>query len=131
MSSTDRAADARPWILASRGFAAATVVVVITLFASAGSLVQAQQLRDVHGTAAIALHVVSGGLMVALAGLAYSRKRGWWTIALAGVVFVYSFIQASLGSGLTIGAHILGSLLIAGGAIWLASWLFSSAPSGN
>ncbi|MDG4665972.1 hypothetical protein [Mycobacterium sp. 236(2023)] len=121
----------RSFLLTARLFALATVVVIVALFGTAGALVQAGELKDVHGGAAIVLHVVTGGLMVALAGLAYDRKRAWWTVALAFVIFAYSFVQAALGEGATLGIHVPGSLLIVVGTIWLTVWLFSSASAGN
>ncbi len=129
MPSTDQQKSSRPFLLTSRIFALATVVVVIGLFGTAGALVQAGELKDVHGAAAIVLHVVTGGLMVGLAGLAYSRGRGWWTAALAFVIFAFSFVQASLGEGPTLRLHVPGSLVIVAGAIWLTAWLFSSAAA--
>ena len=77
MPSADQQMSSRPFLLTSRFFAVATFVVVVALFGTAGALVQSGELKEVHGASAIVLHVVAGGLMVALAGLAYSRGRGW------------------------------------------------------
>lgn len=129
MSSADPHTSYRPFLLTARGFAVTTVVVVIGLFGTAGALVQAGELKDVHGAAAIILHVATGGLMVALAGLAYSRRRGWWTAVVAGAIFIFSFIQAALGEGRTLGIHVPGSLLIVAGTVWLTAWLFSPATA--
>lgn len=129
MPPADTQTSSRPFLITARAFALATVAVVVVLFGTAGALVQAGELKDFHGTAAIVLHVVTGGLMVALAGLAYSRRRGWWTAVVAAVIFMYSFIQAALGEGATLGIHVPGSLVIVIGAIWLTVWLLSPAPS--
>lgn len=126
---SDQRMSSRPFLLTSRFFAVATIVVIVALFGTAGALVQAGELKDVHGTAAIVLHVVTGGLMVALAGLAYSRKRGWWAAVVAFVILTFSFVQASLGEGPTLGIHVPGSLLIVAGTVWLTAWLFSSAAA--
>ncbi len=123
--------EARPFVLVARLFAVAATVVIVVLFGTAGRLVAAHQLEDVHGAAAIALHVVLGGLLVGLAGLAYARRRGWWTAALAGIAFVYSFVQAALGEGATLAIHVLGSLLIVVSTIWLTAWLFTASPAGT
>lgn len=123
-----RRTSSRPFLITARAFALATVAVIVVLFGTAGTLVQLGELEDIHGVAAIALHVVTGGLMVALAGLAYSRQRGWWAAAVAGVIFVYSFVQAALGEGATLRYHVPGSLVIVAGTIWLTVWLLSSAP---
>jgi hypothetical protein len=129
MEQADPRMSSRPFLLTARFFALATVAVVVVLFGTAGTLVQAGELEDVHGTAAIALHVVTGGLTVALAGLAYSRGRGWWAVAVAVVIFAFSFVQAALGESLTLRLHVPGSLLIVAGAIWLTVWLLSSAAA--
>lgn len=127
MPSADQQAPSRPFVLTARFFAVATIVVVIALFGTAGALVQSGELEDVHGAAAIVLHVVTGGLMVALAGVAYSRGRGWWSAVLAFVIFAFSFVQASLGEGPTLRFHVPGSLVIVVGTVWLTVWLFSAA----
>jgi hypothetical protein len=131
MSSADPQTSFRPFLITSRFFALATVAVVIVLFGTAGALVQAGELKNIHGAAAIVLHVVTGGLMVALAGLAYSRQRGWWAAVVAGVIFAFSFVQAALGEGATLGLHVPGSLVIVSGTIWLTVWLLSSAAAVN
>lgn len=131
MAGTDARTSARPFLLTARGFALASVAVVVVLFLTAGALVQNHRLEDVHGGAAIALHVVTGGLMTALAGFAYARGRGWWAAVVAGVMFVYSFVQASLGDGGTLNLHIPGALIIVGATVWLTAWLFSPSVVGG
>ncbi|ANI41630.1 hypothetical protein [Mycolicibacterium vaccae] len=124
MPSADSRPSTWPWLLASRVFAVLTVAVVVVLFGTAGRLVQAHQLEDFHGAAAIALHVVSGGLLVALAGLAYERRRGWWAAALACALLVYSFVQAALGESEMLSLHIPGALAVSAATFWLTAWLF-------
>ncbi|MBB2991120.1 peptidoglycan/LPS O-acetylase OafA/YrhL [Mycolicibacterium iranicum] len=131
MPDTGRQPSPRPFLLTSRIFALLTVAVVVVLFGTAGALVQAGDLENVHGTAAIVLHVATGGLMVALAGLAYTRRRGWWSAVLAFVVFAFTFIQASLGEGATLNLHVPGSLVIVAATIWLTAWLFSSGATAD
>ena len=121
--------SSRPFLLTARIFAAATMVVIVALFGTAGALVQAGELKEVHGAAAIVLHVVTGGLTVALAGLAYSRRRGWWSAVVAFVLLAFSFVQASLGEGPTLRLHVPGSLVIVIGTVWLTVWLFSAAAT--
>lgn len=129
MAETDERTSPKPFLVTARGFALASVAVVIVLFVTAGELVQAHELEDVHGGAAIALHVVTAGLTAALAGLAYSRGRGWWTAVIAGLVFVYSFVQASLGEGGTLNLHIPGAFFIVAATVWLTVWLFSPSAA--
>lgn len=129
MPESDVATSARSFLVTSRGFALATVAVLIVSFVTAGELVQLHGLEDIHGGAAIALHVVTGGLTAALAGLAYSRRRGWWTAVVAGLAFIYSFIQAALGEGDLLKFHIPGALLLVVAVVWLTAWLFSPSAS--
>jgi apolipoprotein N-acyltransferase len=103
-----------------------TVAVVAVSFITAGQLIQRQHLVDVHGYAAIALHVSSGVLALALIGLAQSTRRGWGAAILAVVLFAYTFLQAYLGEGRTLYLHIPGALLVAGASVWLTAWLFTS-----
>lgn len=114
----------RPFLLAARVFALATVLVVFVSFGTAGLLVQEGRAEDVHGYAAIALHVVTGGLLVSLAGLVYAQRRHWWVAIVAAVLFIYTFIQAALGEGATLSLHIPGALLVAAVTVWLTTWLF-------
>ncbi len=113
------------WLRASRGLAVLTVAVVAVLFVTAGQLVQSHRLENVHGVAAIALHVVSGALAITLLGLARQRGSGWWVAGLASVLFAFSFVQAYLGKGYTLAIHIPGALLLTVGSIWLACWIFA------
>ena len=112
------------WLTASRCLAALTVAVVVILFVTAGALIQAHQFEDVHGAAAIALHVSTGALAVALAGLAWQRRTGWWAAGLAAALFAFTFVQAYLGDGTTLAAHVPGALLVTATSISLTCWLF-------
>lgn len=129
MQPAARRSSQGPWLLASRAFAVATLGVIAALFGTAGVLIQSDQLKDVHGAAAIALHVVTAGLTLALGGLAVSRERGWWTAGLAGALFVFTFVQAYLGEGATLAIHVPGALAVVAAAVWLTAWLFSTAPA--
>lgn len=118
-----------PWLVFSRFLALATVAVVAVLFVTAGSVIQAGEFLDIHGGAAIALHVVTGVLTVTLAGLARQRRHGWWAAALALGLFAFSFVQAYLGKGHTLSVHVPGALLITAASVWLTVWLFSRPRS--
>jgi type IV secretory pathway TraG/TraD family ATPase VirD4 len=112
----------------SRCLAVANVGVVIVLFLTAGTLIQEGRLEGIHGYAAIALHVSSGFLALALAASAWQTKQGWWAPAWAVVLFAYSFVQAYLGEVMTLYLHIPGALLVAALSVWLAVWLFVRRP---
>lgn len=116
------------WLIVSRCLAVVNVGVVIVLFLTAGKLIQEGLLLDVHGYAAIALHVSSGLLCLALGAVASQTKRGWWAPGCAAVLFGYSFLQAYLGKGMTLYLHIPGALLVAALSVWLTVWLFVRRP---
>ncbi|WP_422747769.1 hypothetical protein ACN27E_07145 [Mycobacterium sp. WMMD1722] len=120
---TSAPGSARPFLLAARVFAVATVLVVFVSFGTAGVLVQQGRAEEVHGYAAIALHVVSAGLLVSVGGLVYERRRHWWAAIVAALLLIYTFIQAALGDSGRLSLHIPGALLVAGAAVWLTTWL--------
>lgn len=115
------------WIL--RVTAALTVITLLALFGTAGTLVAPRSdgaLEDVHGTAAILLHVVTAVAAVAAVVVRLQAKRrvSWWPAALAVVVCATTFLQAALGSGATLAAHVVGALVVTVGAVWLMAWSF-------
>jgi hypothetical protein len=112
------------WLTIARACAVAVLLNVAVLFVTAGMLVQEGSLEEVHGGAAIALHVFTGGLALALLALAAQRRHGWWAASSAVVLFVYTFLQAYLGKGRTLYLHIPGAFLVIIVSVWLAAWLF-------
>ena len=116
-------------LLAARCLSVVTLAIVAVLFVTAGELIQAGSLLEVHGGAAIALHVSSGLLTLALGALARERGQGWGAAVVALVLFVYSFVQAYLGEGATLAIHIPGALLVAVASAWLVFWLFARQRS--
>jgi hypothetical protein len=129
MTSVPEKTDSTVWLVVSRCLAVTVVAVVAVLFITAGQLVQSHRLENVHGAAAIALHVASGALALALLALARRRRCEWWAAVLAVALFGYSFVQAYLGKGDTLSAHIPGALLVAAASIWLVCWLFGRRRS--
>jgi hypothetical protein len=112
------------WLNIAKICAVATLVNVVVLFGTAGMLIQKDQLEDVHGTAAIVLHVLTGALALALIAAAVQRQCAWWPAGLAVLLFAYTFLQAYLGKGRTLYLHIPGALLVVIAAVWLTAWLF-------
>ncbi|WP_052337097.1 response regulator transcription factor [Nocardioides alkalitolerans] len=82
--------------------------------------------ENAHGTASIALHVVTGLLTLSLGVLARSTGRGWWACLVAGVVFVHTFVQGSLSDALAY--HVVGGLLVAAAPLVLLTWLMTARP---
>jgi hypothetical protein len=115
------------WTL--RVSAALTVITLLALFGTAGTLVAPRsdgELEDLHGTAAILLHVVTGVATVAAVAVRLQARRtvSWWPSVLAAVVCATTFVQAALGSGSTLAAHVVGALVVTVGAVWLMAWSF-------
>lgn len=114
------------WLLVCRIIASLTVVVVIGSFTTAGLLMQGNDAKEVHGAAAIALHVFSGVLCLCLAGLASRERRHWWAVGVSFLVFAYSFLQAYWGEDGTLSLHIPGAFFVAAAVVGLTVWLFAA-----
>lgn len=50
-------------------------------------------------------------------------------VAVAGLVLVYSFVQAYLGDEGMLNLHIPGALFIVVATVWLTAWLFSPSAT--
>lgn len=122
---TNPAPASSVWLTASRLFAILTLLVVCVSFGTAGLLVQRGAAEDVHGYAAIALHIATAGLTVGLAGFVYERRRHWWAVVVAALLLIYTFIQAALGEGRSLYLHVPGALLVAATTVLLTVWLFT------
>jgi len=106
--------------------AALSLLVLVWQFVSAGQMLNGADAKGGHGTGAIVLHVVTG-LALAAAVLHGRRSGTWWPAALAGVVFLLTFVQAALGSSGTVTVHVPLALGIAVGVVWLTAWAFGTA----
>ncbi|WP_448625692.1 hypothetical protein [Geodermatophilus sp. URMC 64] len=96
-------------------------------FATAGRLLGGADVLGAHGAGAIALHVTTG-LLLAATALHWRRSRGpLWPVALAGLVFLATFVQAALGSAAVMAAHVPGAMVLTVGTVWLTVWAFRSA----
>lgn len=82
---------------------------------------------DIHGPAAIAIHVVTG-LQTLAAALLWRATRGpWWPLGVTAGVFVLSFVQAKLGGGDTLDSHLPLAVLLLVGEMLVLSWAWSRA----
>ncbi|MFJ4963624.1 hypothetical protein ACIP6P_14440 [Streptomyces sp. NPDC088729] len=104
----------------ARGLAVLTVAAVTLIFGTAGVLVQEHQAEDLHGTGAVVLHVTSGLLAAVTAALSYRRAVGWSLTAAAVLLFGFSFVQSSFGSGDTLNVHVPGAFLVVALSVGLA-----------
>lgn len=111
-----------PWLIASRALALASLAVLVVSFATAGVLLQDHRAEDVHGTAAIVLHVVTGALAIAMLGSARTTPANRWPAAVAVLAFGYTFLQAWWGAGMTLYLHVPGALLLTTAVVWLCAW---------
>ena len=82
-----------------------------------------------HGGGAIALHVLTG--LLTLVAFWHRRTWGgpWWPTVLAGVVFVATFVEASLGHGESLWIHVPLALVLSVGVAWVAAWTFTRAAT--
>ena len=112
-------------VRAVQAAAAASVVVLLWQFATAGQLMSEADAMDAHGAGAIALHVV--GALLVVATLLHARAGGArWPVVVAAAVFVAGFVQAALGDAGNMAAHVPGSLVLAVGTVWVTAWAFGA-----
>lgn len=126
-SATGRRTAAPAVVATLRVLAVLTVVVLAWQFVTAGSLVGAggsEGAEELHGTGAIVLHVVSGLTTIA-AALAWRAGAAVWPTVVAALVFVLSFVQASVGEGATLSLHVPGAMILTLGAVLVAAWSFT------
>lgn len=95
------------------------------LFVSAGQVVDSGAGLDLHGTAAVALHVTTGLLAVLLALRAAVAPSGVWAAVAAVVLFGLTFLQAAMGGPQTVDIHVAGSLAAVVLCTWLCAWTFA------
>ena len=113
-------------LTALRVLAALSTAELLYQFATAGQiLMRSEEAVEWHGGGAIALHVLTGLLTVA--AFWYRRTAGgpWWPTVVSGVVFVASFVEASLGHGWGLWAHVPLALVLTVGIVWVTAWTFS------
>lgn len=120
---------ARKLLLLSRVLAVSTLGTLVALFGSAGVLVQEDTGLNVHGTAAVALHILAGLLALTLALRAWATGKGLWAAVTSAIAFVLTFGQAQLGDNTTLAFHIGGSLVIAVLFTLLTAWSFRAERS--
>ncbi|MBO0596287.1 hypothetical protein I2485_15150 [Nesterenkonia sp. E16_7] len=90
-------------------------------------VIQDSRELDVHGVAAIGIHISSAALALALALVlrAWGIKTGVVPAITAVALFGLTFLQALLGSAMTLTFHVSGALVLTVMATWLTVWVFS------
>ncbi|WP_211090625.1 hypothetical protein [Nesterenkonia sedimenti] len=120
---------AQKLLIAARITAVLSVAAVVVLFATGGQLVQNYSGIDIHGAAAIGLHITTGLLALTLVLRAVLTRTGIWAAAAAMVLFGISFVQAELGDYSTLANHVLGSVITTVLCTWLTAWSFARRNS--
>lgn len=118
-------------LLAARYLALANLLALGLLFASAGLYVQDFRGLDVHGMAAVGLHISSGALALVLVLRARGTQHGRVPAFTAVLLFVLTFLQALVGSAMTLTLHLSGALVLTVMATWLIVWAFSRERRGD
>ncbi|WP_369132511.1 hypothetical protein [Modestobacter sp. I12A-02662] len=114
-------------VRAVQAAAALSVLVLLWQFVTAGRLMSGDQAP--HGAGAIGLHVAT--FLLVAATLLHARAGGArWPVAVSAAVFVASFLQAALGSGGNMAAHVPGALVLTVGTVWVTAWAFRSSTRG-
>lgn len=131
-TTTSRTSSATGALRAVQVLALLSVLGLLFQFVTAGNLVGTGvtgSVEEIHGTGAIALHVLTGLTAVA-AGLHWRATRGpLWPTVLAAVVFADSFVQAATGDGQTLALHVPGAMVLTVGSVWVLAWSFTRAAS--
>jgi hypothetical protein len=110
-----------------QGTAVLTLLVLMWQFATAGQILSASDTaRELHGTGAIALHVISAATMLSAAAHWWLRRAPVVPTILAALVFALSFVQAYLGESGALWLHVPGALVLTVGAVWVTAWSFTS-----
>lgn len=106
--------------------AVGSLLTVVYQFITAGNIFSGSMAAlDLHGAGAVAVHVIFGLTTVAAVAHWRVRHAPLWPAAVAALVFVLSFVQAYLGSGQTLWAHVPGALVLTVGVVWVTAWSFS------
>ncbi|MGJ9407445.1 hypothetical protein ACHABQ_14120 [Nesterenkonia aurantiaca] len=113
-------------LIAARCLCLAQLATLGFLFASAGLIVQDFRGLGAHGLAAIGIHITSGFLAVTLILFARLTKTGLMPAITAVALFGLTFLQALLGSAMTLPQHVSGALVLTVMATWLTAWAFSA-----
>lgn len=108
-----------PLLRALQVFAGLAVVNVLVQFLTAGQLLSSGASKQLHGTGAIVLHVISGLAAIAAVLLWRQGRASLGLAALAVVVFGYTFVQAALGDYASLAVHVPGAMILTAGVIWL------------
>ena len=107
-----------------------TVLELLWQFATAGRMVGPipdHTARELHETGAVVLHVLTGLLTVGAIWWWREHRERVWVPVLAAVVFVLSFVQASLGDEETLWLHVPVSLVLTAGSVWVLAWSFTAS----
>jgi hypothetical protein len=125
--------DVQPATTLRRGLQVAAVLTVLSVafqYVTAGQLFPNGGPESLHANGAIALHVLSG--LTAIAAVLLWRRGGVAVRmpALAGVVFVLTFVQAATGGRDTLWIHVPGAMVVTVGAVWVAVWAFNRSAAG-
>lgn len=126
-----RSATARP--TAAWGLRATAVLAVLSILwqgYSASNVINAGDAAlGPHEAGAIAAHIVTGLFAVAAVAHWWVTRVRLWPAVTAVVVFAVTFLEASLGHGRTLWAHVPLALLLIGGTTAVLVWAFSSGAT--
>jgi hypothetical protein len=104
-----------------------SLLVLLCQFVTAGRILSKAHTAGLHGAGAIALHVITG--LLVLATLLHARAGGArWPVVVSAAVFVASFVQAAIGDAGNMKLHVPGALLLVVGTVWVTAWAFQKQP---
>jgi uncharacterized membrane protein len=125
-SSTAPTTTAIPTLL--RIVATLSVVFIVLQGLSAGGILSRVRVAEsLHFGGAIVVHVFTGLTVVAAFLLVRHGQGPRWPTALAAVVFVVGFVQATVGEAGLLLVHVPLAMLLLAGAVVVMGWSFAGA----
>lgn len=106
-------------ILSARIAALLTLACLTVLFISAGQLVQDASGLSLHSAGAVAIHICAGLLAAALTVHTWRTRSGVPVTAASLALFGLTFVQAGLGSQMTLALHVVVAFVLTMLSAWV------------
>jgi hypothetical protein len=105
--------------------AALSTLEILFQGASAGQILSGSAAAEgVHGSGAIAFHVLSALMLISAAMLWRATRGSIWPTAISALVFLIGLLQAYLGDIGVLSVHVPLALALTLGTVWVLTWSF-------
>lgn len=100
--------------------------------ATAGQIFSGRAAAEgVHGSGAIAFHVVSALMTISAAMLWRAARGSIWPTVISALVFLIGLLQAYLGDLGVLSVHVPLALALTIGTAWVLTWSFLGGRTGR